>query len=292
MSSLLSNSYFLIPVFGLCVFIFSYLMSDKILGFLYKRSLGSRKEVIEIMDKMMITTDKKRTTLAMLLISFGLGVIVFLLCWPNIYAGIFFGCGITIFGWSVPKIVMVYLWEKRCSRLVDQMVDGLTIMGNGIKSGLGVAQTLDRVVDNMGGPIAQEFQLILNKMQLGMTLEDALTEFGERVKRQDVQMLVTAINILKETGGNLGETFETIVSTIRDRQKIEKKIEAMTAQGIMQGIIMTCIPFVLLGVFMIIDPGYVKPLFSSFIGWIALAMVVILQIIGGVMIKKIITIKV
>lgn len=292
MSGLLSNTYFLIPVFGFCIFIFSYLTSDKILNFLYKRSLGSRKEVIEIMEKMLITSDKNKITLAMLLLSFGIGFIVFLLFWPNLWAGIIFGSGVTILGWSLPKLVMNFLWERRCNQVVDQMVDGLTIMGNGIRSGLGVAQTLDRVVDNMGGPLAEEFKLILNKMQLGMSLEDALSEFDERIDRQDVQMLVTSVNILKETGGNLGETFETIVATIRDRQKIEKKIEAMTAQGIMQGIIMTCIPFALLAVFALIDPGYIAPLFNTIMGWVALFMVVTLQAIGGYMIKKIITIKV
>jgi len=191
MSGLLSNSYFLIPVFGICVFLFSYLMSDKILNFLYKRSLGSRKEVIEIMDKMLITADKSKITLAMLLISFGVGFVVFLLFWPNLVAGIIFGSGVTIMGWSLPKIVMNYLWERRSNRVVAQMVDGLTIMGNGIRSGLGVAQTLDRVVANMNGPLPEEFKLVLNKMQLGMSLEEGLSEFGQRIERQDVQMLVT-----------------------------------------------------------------------------------------------------
>ncbi len=292
MSALLSNSYFLIPVFGITVFIFSYFVSDRILQYLYQKSLGSRKEVIEIMDKMMVNVDKNRITLIMLLSSFGIGVVVFLLFWPNLVAGLIFGSAVTIFGWSLPKLIMTHLWEKRNARLVGQMVDGLTIMSNGIKSGLGIAQTMDRVTENIKGPLSQEFRLVLNKMSLGMSLEEALVELNDRVDKQDVQMLVTSINILKETGGNLGETFETIVSTIRDRQKIEKKIEAMTAQGVMQGIIMTMVPFLLLGVLSIIDPDYIAPLFSTALGWFFLFLVVVLQIIGGYMIKKVITIKV
>ena len=125
-----------------------------------------------------------------------------------------------------------------------------------------------------------------------MTVEDALNDFGERIPRPDVQMFVTSVNILKETGGNLAETFQTIEGTIRDRQKVEKKIEAMTAQGIMQGIIITLVPFFLLLVFVVIDPNYIKPLFTKPLGWFALFLMLSLQIIGGVMIKKVVTIKV
>lgn len=292
MENLLSNSYFLIPVFGICVFLFAYNTSDKILNFLYKKSLGSREEVIKIMDKMMITVDKQKITLMLLFGSFGLGLVIFLLFWPNLVAGAIFGAVVTVVGWTLPLKVMNHLWEKRSSQVVAQMVDGLTIMSNGIKAGLSVPQTMERVVENLKGPLPQEFKLILNKTSLGMPLEEALAEFGDRIDRQDVQMLVTSVNILKETGGNLGETFETIVITIRDRQKIEKKIEAMTAQGLMQGRIMTMIPFILLGVLYMIDPAYVAPLFNSFIGWIAFSIVIFLVTIGGVMMRKLVTIDV
>jgi tight adherence protein B len=172
------------------------------------------------------------------------------------------------------------------------MVDGLTIMSNGVKAGLSITQSMERVVVNMSGPLSQEFSLALNKIRLGMALEEALNEFGDRIPRQDVQMFVTAVNILKETGGNLAETFQTIVLTVRERQKIEKKIQALTAQGTMQAVIITLVPLVLLGIFMVVDPNYVKPLLTRPLGWFVLMVMVGLQVIGGVMMKKIVTIKV
>ncbi len=105
-------------------------------------------------------------------------------------------------------------------------------------------------------------------------------------------MFVTSVNILKETGGNMAETFQTITFTIRERQKIEKKIEALTAQGVMQGLIISCIPFILLVVFFVMDPAYIKPLFTTTPGIFALLIVLTLQIIGGLAIKKVVTIKV
>jgi tight adherence protein B len=151
---------------------------------------------------------------------------------------------------------------------------------------------MERVTENITGPLAQEFSLVLNKVRLGMSVEEALNEFGERIPRQDVQMFVTAVNILKETGGNLAETFQTIVTTVRERQKVEKKIEALTAQGTMQAIIITLVPLLLLGIFLILDPNYVMPLFTKPLGWVCLALMLTLQVIGLFVMKKIVTIKV
>ena len=244
------------------------------------------------MDKMFIHIDKKKITLILLLTSFGLGGAIFLVLWPHIIMGTLLSAIVTIAGWSLPKLLITYMWNKRCTQLTNQMVDGMTIMSNGIKAGLSVTQSMERVVENMKGPLSQELGLVLNKIRLGMSVEEALNEFGERVPKQDVQMLVTAINILKETGGNLAETFTMMTLTIRERQKVEKKIEAMTAQGIMQGIIITLVPFLLLVVFLVIDPNYVMPLFIKPLGWVALFVMLALQVIGGIMMKKIVTIRV
>ena len=289
---IISNEWIFIPLLAGTVFFIVYLNSEKALAFLYRKSLGSREEIIDKLKMMFVEVNPKQITWLILLISYGLGFLVFLAMWPNVVPGLIFGTLFTVVGWSLPKIIVESLWNKRCLRFTNQMVDGLTIMGNGIKAGLSVTQSMERVVANMSGPIAQEFALVLNKIQLGMSVEEALNELGERIPRQDVQMFVMAINILKETGGNLAETFETIVMTVRERQKIEKKIEALTAQGTMQAIIITLVPFVLLVVFMVIDPNYVMPLFTRPLGWFALAIMVGLQIIGGVMMKKIVTIRV
>ncbi|MGE4131275.1 MAG: type II secretion system F family protein [Bdellovibrionales bacterium] len=292
MSSVLGNDYLFIPLFGITVFIFAYASSDRILAFLHRKSLGGREELLELMDKMFIETDRRRVTIAMLLGSFGLGAIVFLLFWPHFWMSAIFGSVVTFIGWQIPRIIMNNLWDRRCAKLVDQMVDGMTIMANGIKAGQSLTQSMERVVENMAGPLPQEFSLVLNKVRLGMSVEDALNEFGERIPRQDVQMFVTAVVILKETGGNMAETFQTITTTVRERQKVEKKIEAMTAQGNMQAIIVSLVPLLLLGVFLILDPGYVMPLFTRPLGWVCLIMILTLQIIGLVVMRKIVTIKV
>jgi tight adherence protein B len=292
MSWLFGNDIFVIPLFAIAIFLFSYFNADRVLRFLYNKTLGQREEVFALMDKMYVETDRKKISVSIILASFGVGALFFLAFWPNIVAGLLFGSVVTMVGWSAPKIILNNMWEKRCTRIVDQMVDGMTIMANGIKSGLSITQSMERVTANMNGPLSQEFTLILNQIRLGRSVEEALNEFGDRIPRQDVQMFVTAVNILKETGGNLAETFVTIVTTVRERQKVEKKIDAMTSQGTMQAIIVTCVPFGLLMMFLVLDPTFVMPLFTKPLGWVALMMMIGLQVIGGVMMKKVVTIKV
>jgi tight adherence protein B len=292
MSIIFGNNFFVVILFGAAVFIFTYLNSEKILAFFYRKTLGQREELFALLDKMYVDADRKKLSISIILISFGMGALFFTALWPNVLPGIIIGSAVTMVGWSLPKIVLTNMWETRCNRIVEQMVDGMTIMANGVKSGLSITQSMERVTANMTGPLPQEFTLILNQIRLGRSVEEALNEFGDRIPRQDVQMFVTAVNILKETGGNLAETFTTIVTTIRERQKIEKKIEAMTSQGTMQAIIVTLVPFGLLVMFFVVDPTFVMPLFTKPLGWVALMFMVGLQVIGGVMMKKIVTIKV
>ncbi|MBE8221282.1 MAG: hypothetical protein HAW60_00975 [Bdellovibrionales bacterium] len=274
------------------VFVVCYLNIQKILEYLYKSSLGNREEILKMIELMFIPISKKQLTTFMVIGSFGMGLLIFFLLWPNIIFGFILGSIVTLLGWKVPKILFKSIMEKRNARVTNQMLDGGVIMGNGIKAGLSVPQSMDRVIKNIPGPLSQEFNLILNKNRLGMPLEQSLEEFSERVPTSDIQMFTTSINILKETGGNLGVTFETIVETIRDRQKIEKEIQALTAQGLVQGRILTAIPFVLMGIIGGINPSFMKPLFVTPVGWGLLILIIILVSIGAVMIKKIVNIKV
>lgn len=290
--SLLGNEFVFTLLMGILVFIASYIFSDRILNFLYDKSLGSRQYVLDKLEMMFVETNPTKVTVTMLLMSFGLGFLVFIAVFPNLIVGFILGSIVTMVGWQLPKYLVDYLFEKRCSKLVDQLVDGLTIMANGIRAGLGITQSMERVAENMPSPIKQEFGLVLSQIKLGLSVEEALSNFGNRVPVADVQMFVTAINILKETGGNLAETFSTMVDSLRERQKIHKKIEALTAQGVTQGIIVTMVPFILLVVFAVVDPGFIKPLFTTTLGIVLLVIMVGLQITGGLIIRKIVKIKV
>jgi tight adherence protein B len=290
--SFLYNDFVFTLVIGALVFVFFYYNVDRILKWLHQRSLGNLDHILQRLDLMFVETDRTKLTYTIWALSFGLGAIVFLIAWPNIILGLFGMVIMTIVGWQIPKLLVDYLYEKRCSTIADQMVDAMTIMANGIKSGLSAPQAMERVVQNMPNPISQEFALVLSQTRLGVSLEEALNTYGTRVPKPDIQMFVISVNILKETGGNMAETFGTITTTIRERQKIQKKIEALTAQGLMQGTILTLVPLVLMGVFFALDPDFIKPLFTTTVGIIFLLVVLALQVIGGLAIRRVVKIQV
>ena len=292
LQSFFSNTWIFIPFFGVSIFIAALLGGPYVYNYFSAKTLASKAEIERYLDLMYSDLEPKKVLWMLILMSYGLGLVAFLAFWPNVQIGFPVAIAMIFAGNSIPVKVFQSMYEKRCTRVVDQMVDGMTIMANGIKSGSGVMQSMEAVVENNKGPLAQEFSMILNKIRLGMSMNDAMNDFADRVPKQDVQMFVTSVNILSDTGGDLGQTFETINSVVRERQKIEKKIEAMTAQGKMQGIIISMVPFGLLLMFRAMDPEFVAPLFETTMGMIALLVVCALVIVGGFVIKKIVTIKV
>jgi len=212
--------------------------------------------------------------------------------YPSVGGGFTLGLIFVAMGWKLPGTIINILHSMRIKKFVLQMVDGLSLMSNGLRSGLNVPQALSIVQNELPNPISQEFGLILSQNKLGVTLEDAMGNLSKRMPHDDIEMFTTSVNILKETGGNLAETFDTIAYTIRERIKIESKIAAMVSQGVLQGVIVVLMPFALGAILYQIDPERIRPMFTTLPGWILLSLMMVLQFLGGWTIWKIVQIKV
>jgi tight adherence protein B len=195
-------------------------------------------------------------------------------------------------GWTLPRKILNFMWRRRVRQFDEQMLDGLTFLSNSLKSGLSLLQAIDMIVQELPNPLSQEWALVMSQQKLGVRIDEALSNLEKRIGSEDVQIIVTSITILRESGGNLAEVFDTIAYTVRERRKVEGKIEAMTAQGVMQGIIIVAMPIVLGGILWMIDPFLISRLWTTVIGWVMLIFMFMLQFAGGWMIKKIVTIEV
>ena len=195
-------------------------------------------------------------------------------------------------GWTLPRKIVNYMWKQRVRKFDEQMLDGLVFLSNSMKSGLSLLQAIDMIVQELPNPISQEWALVMSQQKLGVKIDEALGNLEKRIGSEDIQITITSITILRESGGNLAEVFDTIAYTIRERRKVEGKIEAMTAQGVMQGIVIVAMPIVLGFILYMIDPILISRLWTTLIGWIMLIFMFILQFIGGWMIMKIVTIDV
>jgi tight adherence protein B len=277
---------------GVAVFLAAYHYNKIFLDWLRFQSIGTRDYIVEKLKIMFIDVPPQRILLSLYLLSFGSGTVVFLTFLPNFFPALLFGTVATVVGWKAPKPIVDFLYRKRTEKFVGQMVDALSLMSNGLRSGLSIVQSLGLVTAEMPHPIKQEFSIVLSENQLGVSLEDAFNNLAKRVQSDDVEMFVTAINVLKETGGNLAETFDTIVNTIRERIKVERKISAMTAQGFYQGMFVVAIPPILGVVFYQTDPEFMEPLFTTTLGWLIIFVILLLEVVGFFVIMKVIKIEV
>ena len=165
-------------------------------------------------------------------------------------------------------------------------------MSNALKAGFSITQAFESVVKDGENPIAQEFDVFLQQTRIGVTFSDALDNMDQRVGSNDLTLVVQAIEAARKTGGNLTEVFEKISATIRERMRIEGRIRTLTAQGRLQGIIVSIMPIVIGVALMIVDPQMAAPFFQSAAGFFVMAAVAVLIALGGLVIRKIVNIDV
>jgi tight adherence protein B len=197
-----------------------------------------------------------------------------------------------VVGWKAPKPIVDYFENKRKKLYATQMVDALNLLGNGLRAGLTMPQAIGMVVDEMPAPVSQEFNLVLQQAKIGVPLDEALENLKKRVYTEDNEMFVTSVNILRETGGNLAETFDTIVMVIRERVRLQLKIETYIASGKVQAYIIGAMPFAMIVMFGTGDPEYFPLLFGTFLGILCLVIICGMVGLGMWVIMKIIDIKV
>ncbi len=178
---------------------------------------------------------------------------------------------VSVIGWKIPKPIMNNLVERRIKKYQDQMVDALGLLSNGLRAGLSVPQSLSLVVDELPAPVSQEFNQILQQTKIGVPLEEAFENLVKRVPTQDNEMFVSSVNILRETGGNLAEVFDTITEVIRERVRLAQKIDTYVAQGKFQGYTIFAMPFVMMAIFTVSDPKSMDKLYNTPIGNLVLA---------------------
>jgi tight adherence protein B len=193
---------------------------------------------------------------------------------------------------QMPRQFLLILKDRRRNRFNIQLVDALSQMSNSLRAGFSLSQAFEGVADTGENPIAQEFQLFLQHQRVGIPFAEAMADMERRVASDDLALVAATIDIARKTGGNLTEVFDKISLTIRERLRIESRVRTLTAQGRLQGIIVGSLPVILGTVLTIIKPSLMMPFLTSTSGMIACAIIVLLLIAGGWMIKKIITIDV
>lgn len=178
------------------------------------------------------------------------------IAFPVSFALMFYGTG----SWIKIKT------GQRLDKFNNQLEIALRLMTSGMRAGLGLRQAMVVVVSEMPDPIRSEFNRVLNQTSIGVSIYDALDGLTERMPSQEILMLTRAIRILSKTGGNLGQTLETLAETIKQRRKIDRKVRALTAEARASGMVMTALPVVVLLFIIVFEPQMRDDLFGSIFG--------------------------
>ena len=194
-------------------------------------------------------------------------------------------------GVALPPFLLRNAWKKRMTLFDKQLGDALVIIGNCLRAGFSFNQSIESISVEMPDPIAKEFAKTIREIKLGFAMEKALNNMVERLKNNDLELIVSAVLIQRQVGGNLSEILDNIADTIKQRLKLKGEIKVLTATGRTSGMIVGMLPIFLMGVLMLINPGYVSMFFNSGIGIAMLAFGGVLEFIGFMLVKKIVDIK-
>ena len=195
-------------------------------------------------------------------------------------------------GFFLPRMYISHRRKSRVDKLNAQLPETLTLVSNSLKTGFGLLQSLDLAAQQMEHPISTELKRTIYEMNVGSSPEEALQALSERSGSYDLDIVVTAILVQRTAGGNLSQILDTVAETMRERTTIRGEIKTLTAQQKMTGLVIGLLPVGVAGILMLLSPDYLSVLFTSSMGKVMLGMAVMLEAIGIVVIRRILSIEV
>jgi tight adherence protein B len=205
---------------------------------------------------------------------------------------IFAGVGVAIAVYVLPVLYLFHRRRQRLKRLAQQLPDVFELLSQALRAGHSLASAMQLVANEMADPAGTEFGRVFHEQNLGIKVEDALVGLAERMDVLDVRFFVTAVLIQRQTGGDLAEVLDNIGSVIRDRIKLHGTVQALTAEGRLSGYVLLALPVVVFMVMLRLNYEYAALLWQHPMGQMMSMFAVVQMIMGWLMIKKIINIKV
>lgn len=221
------------------------------------------------------------------MVSLILGLLVYL------FSGLILISILTFFiGFRLSDSYILSVKRSRSQKLNDQLPDALGAISNSLRSGLSFIQSMNIAMKEMESPIADEFARVIRDNTLGKPLDEALSDLAERNDDEDIDMLVTAIMIQRQVGGNLSEVLDVITGTIRERMRIKGEVRTLTAQGKMSAAVIGLLPIVIALAIFVMNPEYIHVLLNTTLGNILIGVAVMMEMTGTFILTRIIKIEV
>lgn len=250
---------------------------------LYKEKF-TRNASVEMVD-MFVFTDPTKLFLANLLILVIVPILIHSLFQLWVITGAVFGVLLVL-----PGVIWASMRKRRFRRFEEQMPDAFMMLASSLQAGASLSMALDTMTKQSTPPLSQEFGLMTKRLRLGLSLDDGLLQMEKRIPLQSFVMASSAIRISREVGGNLVDTITSLSRTLRRKKKMEDKIDSLTSQGRAQGIFMAALPIILAILLSFLEPEAMRKLYTTREGLMVLFVMVVMQVMGFMFIRKITTI--
>jgi len=202
------------------------------------------------------------------------------------------GMGVGLLVFLAPNWLVARLRRRRLAQFDGQLPGMLLALAGALRAGAGVQAAIGQITSQAATPLSQEFGLVQRQQRLGISFEQSLDDLFVRMPSESTGLLVSALKIATQSGGNLAEALERIAQTLQARQQIQGRIRALTSQGKMQAWIMAGLPLLLMIVLSMLDPAAMHPMWFHPAGWLILAIIFLLEAIGVWLIRKIVNIDI
>ncbi len=276
---------------GACIFFSTYVLVDFLLFASAQYKEKYLQETAIEMDNILLQMPPGKildVSLACSALSGFLTVgLLYLVSDPAILKTVFLAILAMLVTFPLPRLYLRYLKRVRLQKFTDQLEDALLAMSSSLKAGFSINQAMDAVAHENRSPISFEFMLLMQELRLGVQLEEALDKMNKRLQSPDFELVSVAIITARQTGGELTGILERLAAVIRERVRIQRRIESLTAQGRMQAWIIGAMPFLLLLAMFYVAPDMVNAFFSSFVGILVFVGVIVMDVCGFLIIRKI-----
>lgn len=206
--------------------------------------------------------------------------------------GILAAVAAALVGFMLPQFWIGRRKVARAKKLEEQLPEALTMLANSLKAGFGLMQAMNMAAEQLDHPIGTELGLTVHETNVGSSAEEAFTALSERNQNYDLDLVVTAVLVQRSAGGNLSEILETVTETMRERVRIRGEINTLTAQQKLTGFVIALLPVAVGGLFLVISPSYITLLFTETMGRVMLAVGGLLEVVGILVIRRILAIEV
>jgi tight adherence protein B len=187
---------------------------------------------------------------------------------------------------AMPLLYGRYRRAKRIKKFEDQFPESIDLIARALRAGHALPTGLGMVADEMPPPVGTEFRMLFDEQNFGLTLPDAMRNFAKRVPLLDARFFVTAVLTQRESGGNLAEVLDNLASVIRERFKVKRQVQVISAHGRITGVVLSALPPCLAAVIMVISPSHLQILAHDPLGQKMIVAAIVMQVLGTIIIRK------